>query len=643
MEKISITIVVVDDDHTFASAIIKALKQSGFNAVHYTNPSELLAATRLQEFHGYLIDCLLPKMSGVDLAVKLKEQGLSEKIPIVLTSGILKDKSFIKETLYKTKADLFLEKPFDVRKLLEVFEQKLEGLIDLPLDPFDELLLKVNATPLERLAAIEKKNSVHGFQLPRIVSALLAPGISGILTLKAPSEDSESSIHFCNGTIVSVRIQDPFSFFGNLIIEKNLLTHEELENALAIPNPNKRVGERLVDANLISPHMIDQINTEQMAIRLSKLIEDISYESKFENAALEPVPAHINCNNIIPFYSDWIMAKISFQWLKTFFLPWMDHGFIKGNKSDLSNLVGLPPLNRIQNLEDKIFSGTLGSSLHKEKIQEDFLASVYFLLLANRIYFDSNQKVEDIKAHEDRLARIFKDLDGKNHFEILGVNPTSKISEIKRTYHDLAKIFHPDKLAANIPESAKQLTKDIFAKMTKSYSVLTNDHQRSIYLKEIEQGRAENILKSESLFEEAKVLLKSGQAKKAVSLFEAAMALRPPPAEMILYHLWAQILVIDTFPNPKKVLEEINLRLSKIPSEQRHNYVYYFVKGLFQRHIGEIELAKGNLKHALALLPNFVEARRELNVLELQEKNQSVDILHGDITQVVGNIFKKKR
>ncbi|NCN42344.1 hypothetical protein GW916_13970, partial [bacterium] len=56
--------------------------------------------------------------------------------------------------------------------------------------------------------------------------------------------------------------------------------------------------------------------------------------------------------------------------------------------------------------------------------------------------------------------------------------------------------------------------------------------------------------------------------------------------------------------------------------------------------------ATGCFEKALSLDPAFVEARRELNSIQVQtaqsKGSKTMDFLKGDITELVSQIFKKK-
>lgn len=63
-----------------------------------------------------------------------------------------------------------------------------------------------------------------------------------------------------------------------------------------------------------------------------------------------------------------------------------------------------------------------------------------------------------------------------DHYAVLGIEPTAKTSEIKKTYHRLALKYHPDKAA---PGSKADSSK--FIGILAAYEVLIDDSQRKPY------------------------------------------------------------------------------------------------------------------------------------------------------------------
>jgi DNA-binding response OmpR family regulator len=76
---------VVDDEPAIAFTLTTILKLNGYDARCFTNPIEALEAITANRPDLLISDVMMPEMSGVDLAVRFKEQCPSCKV--LLFSG----------------------------------------------------------------------------------------------------------------------------------------------------------------------------------------------------------------------------------------------------------------------------------------------------------------------------------------------------------------------------------------------------------------------------------------------------------------------------------------------------------------------------------------------------------------------------
>jgi len=66
-------IFVVDDETIIAATVVTILQMSGFSAVAFTDPREALICAASDSPDLLISDVMMPEMSGVDLALRMKE------------------------------------------------------------------------------------------------------------------------------------------------------------------------------------------------------------------------------------------------------------------------------------------------------------------------------------------------------------------------------------------------------------------------------------------------------------------------------------------------------------------------------------------------------------------------------------------
>ncbi len=128
----------VEDDETLAFLTNEALVNEGFQVDHYNNGLDALNAFRKNHYDICLLDVMLPKLDGFELAKKIRENNNS--IPIIFLTA----KSMVDDKIegLALGGDDYIVKPFDMRELLlkvEIFlnrRSKSPALGDLQITTF---------------------------------------------------------------------------------------------------------------------------------------------------------------------------------------------------------------------------------------------------------------------------------------------------------------------------------------------------------------------------------------------------------------------------------------------------------------------------------------------------------------------------
>ncbi len=107
-------ILLIEDDTKTASFIIKGFKQEGFSVDHAQDGEQGFFFATSQEYDAAIIDIMLPKLDGLNLIHKLRNQNINLPILILSAKGSVEDR--IKGL--QIGADDYLVKPFAFSELL---------------------------------------------------------------------------------------------------------------------------------------------------------------------------------------------------------------------------------------------------------------------------------------------------------------------------------------------------------------------------------------------------------------------------------------------------------------------------------------------------------------------------------------------
>jgi curved DNA-binding protein CbpA len=91
---------------------------------------------------------------------------------------------------------------------------------------------------------------------------------------------------------------------------------------------------------------------------------------------------------------------------------------------------------------------------------------------------------EDVDLDADlrrRVIETFRDLDRRDHYSLLGVEENADKKLIKRSYYELAAVFHPDRYFRKRLGSFKVRMEAVFARLTLAHDTLANKDNRSAY------------------------------------------------------------------------------------------------------------------------------------------------------------------
>jgi DNA-binding NtrC family response regulator len=115
-------ILVIDDDVNIRKSLEAILSAEGYNVDLAKNGKEAIKKSESTVYNVALIDIRLPDMDGVELLTRVKDN--VPKMRKIIITGYPSVQNAIEAV--NRKADAYLVKPVDVKKLLIIIETQLE-------------------------------------------------------------------------------------------------------------------------------------------------------------------------------------------------------------------------------------------------------------------------------------------------------------------------------------------------------------------------------------------------------------------------------------------------------------------------------------------------------------------------------------
>jgi CheY-like chemotaxis protein len=118
-------VAVIDDEPELLGLVGEILESEGFSVQAFTHPASVAPLMHREARPDlFLVDIMLPRITGIDLASLLNENGFARTPKIAMSASPERLEEARRSGLFQ----LTLEKPFDVRELLTVVGNACPGL-----------------------------------------------------------------------------------------------------------------------------------------------------------------------------------------------------------------------------------------------------------------------------------------------------------------------------------------------------------------------------------------------------------------------------------------------------------------------------------------------------------------------------------
>ena len=114
-------ILAVDDSASMRQMVSFTLKNAGFHVIEAVDGQDAWEKAKLHDFNLVLTDQNMPRMDGISLTKKLRENPQFKTTPILILTTESSDQ--MKQAGRAAGATGWLVKPFDPNKLIEVIQK----------------------------------------------------------------------------------------------------------------------------------------------------------------------------------------------------------------------------------------------------------------------------------------------------------------------------------------------------------------------------------------------------------------------------------------------------------------------------------------------------------------------------------------
>jgi len=116
-------ILIIEDYKDFQEALKVQLENDGFDVITADDGYEGYEAAKQQRPDLIITDVVIPAVDGFHVSRLLKSDMYLKNTPIIMMSGLKKDKADTERAINTCAADAYLFKPFKHQELSKIIEQ----------------------------------------------------------------------------------------------------------------------------------------------------------------------------------------------------------------------------------------------------------------------------------------------------------------------------------------------------------------------------------------------------------------------------------------------------------------------------------------------------------------------------------------
>ena len=200
-------------------------------------------------------------------------------------------------------------------------------------------------------------------------------------------------------------------------------------------------------------------------------------------------------------------------------------------------------------------------------------------------------------------------------YDVLGVDRTANVEEIRAAYARLSRVWRSDRLPANLAD-VKEMCETVRARIDEAYRTLSNPEERTRYDLLGGSMRPMSRVDSETVYREAKVALTRSDIPSAIELCKRAHELAPEEGRYEALLAWLESQAPDQRGSSR--LPEFVTRLDCIVRDDPECEEALWYRALLHRRAGDEEAAARDFTRVAVLNPKNIDAVREVRLHQMR-------------------------
>ncbi len=680
-------ILLAIEDENIQNTLGPILESEGFSVLVETDSRW---AARIFEKRNVRFVILGGEKGGLELAGKIRKTIKGRDTPILMIGETSRKPSILQAARRAYDLVDMLQTPVRPERVLKILRSTLGGEYPSSRDVQEDRAALAPGRPgkfagpdsererteVERNSGLfrtaARKGSLAAEPFPALLGRLYREKVSGAMLLQR--RRSKKLVYFQDGCPTVIKSNRLEECLGRLLVRSKMITEDECRASLQkMKTSGRQQGTVLVGMGCISPSSLKRALELQLQMKLFGPFDWEEGAYRFDPGG-EPPPATVSLD-ITP-------ATAIFRGIKRKLeLPRLE----KLLAEDLA-MVPVPnpdPLLRFQTLSleederkqlERVQGGkTLRDLLDEHPKERLSLCRLLYALKCTGMFTFEQRTVEppdlglddqptttdetapaaqgrELSQVRQMLALDLQCKQQQEYFELLDVPRDATGTQIASAFRALVRRYHPDRGTNVGSTQVRRLNLEVFNLVCEAHKVLSKDHTREAYLKEIDAsgdepspppepaaastkpspgpstetvrgaalpGLADNALTAERWFSVGEQAMGKRDYQTARSAFEKAVDLCPDEGE---FRAEMALAMFRSDPDNTTVVrlarDELNQSISTSPIlDKAHLYL-----GYIYRRMGQHELGVHEFEQALLCNPRCTEAVRELRLLRMRQK-----------------------